>query len=188
MQKKEDVGRVGACGAAFEGHDEAHTKLVASGEQCLLGAAAALGRFYCSAFKDELTRRALLTFTYTLTYTPIEAHHAQCIGKQGHRSKRLAKASQPAHQQSRTACHAAGGFDGDKRGTSWRSRKRERVSPWSVSLRWTAATWFALHGAWRPRRPLSLSLSRSLYRSLLCAQRCLQEQIQIYCEAVVVPK
>ena len=45
---------------------------------CLLGAVAALGRFYCSAFKDELTRRALLTFTYTLTYTPIEAHHAQC--------------------------------------------------------------------------------------------------------------
>ena len=125
MQKKEDVGRVGACGAAFEGH-EAHTKLVASGEQCLLGAAA-LGRFYCSAFKDELTR-ALLTFTYTLTYTPIEAYHAQCIGKQGHISKRLAKASQPAHQQSRTACHAAGGFDDDKRGTSWRSRKRERVS------------------------------------------------------------
>ena len=174
MQKKEDVGRVGACGAAFEGHDEAHTKLVASGEQCLLGAAAALGRFYCSAFKDELTR-ALLTFTYTLTYTPIEAHHAQCIGKQGHRSKRLAKASsQPAHQQSRTACHAAGGFDGDKRGTSWRSRKRERVSPWSVSLRWTAATWFALHGAWRPRRPLSLlvalSLSVALMRTALPAR------------------
>ena len=43
---------------------------------CVVGAA--LGRFYCSAFKERTYASVpQLTFTYTHTHTPIEAHHAQ---------------------------------------------------------------------------------------------------------------
>lgn len=75
----------GSGGAAFEGHAHTHTYTNSYIHRDGLVVGAALGRFYCSAFKDELTR-ARLTFSYTYiyshTHTPIEAHHAQCKATQ----------------------------------------------------------------------------------------------------------
>ena len=165
---------------------------------------AALGRFYCSAFKDELTR-ARLTFSYTYihshTHTPIEAHHAQCR-RQGHASVRRPAGNRPTNNRGRHARPVASMRT--KGGTSWRSRKRERVSALEGRQR-TFCCWLA-----RPSDLLqlglralavcacfasgllcdsvvgSLSRSNSLYigrsRARSTSSAVGPEQIQIYCE------
>lgn len=118
-------------------HTHTHTNSYIHRDGLVVGAA--LGRFYCSAFKDELTR-ARLTFSYTYiyshTHTPIEAHHAQCR-RQGHASVRRPAGNRPTNNRGRHARPVASMRT--KGGTSWRSRKRERVSAWRVGSAHSAA-------------------------------------------------
>ena len=67
----------------------------------------------------------ILIHIHTLTYTPIEAHHAQCR-RQGHASVRRPAGNRPTNNRGRHARPVASMRT--KGGTSWRSRKRERVS------------------------------------------------------------
>jgi hypothetical protein len=74
--------------------------------------------------------------TLTYTHTPIEAHHAQCR-RQGHASVRRPAGNRPTNNRGRHARPVASMRT--KGGTSWRSRKRERVSAWRVGSAHSAA-------------------------------------------------
>ena len=132
-------------------------------------------------------RCELCSHSHTHSHTPIEAHHAQC-SKQGQKSGQRRPANWPTNNRGRQAMPVASmTTKGAQVGAQ--ESGRESVSPWSASMRWTAIAWFPLHGAWRPRSRFSLSLSVALSIGCSCAHSVVwQEQIQIYCEAVVVPK
>ena len=133
-------------------HIHTHTNSYIHRDGLVVGAA--LGRFYCSAFKDELTR-ARLTFSYTYIHSHTHTHQLKPTmhSAEGKATQACEKASrQPAHQQLRTACHARPVASmRTKGGTSWRSRKRERVSAWRVG---------SAHICW---------LARATCSSLVCA-------------------